>query len=110
MIVIINPEVRRYFYELQYILYEKDYFGFLEAAKKYVNELLDDIKKNLPIKTKKTAPKYFTDQFGKGLYYATFTKNKRTQWYAFFRIYKISGEIYYQVRHIENNHTAAHLI
>ena len=101
------PEVKLYFNDLITILYEKEYFGYEATAKKYVDELVDDILTNLPTKTKKTAPKHFTDRYGKGLYYTTFTKNKRTQWYAFFRIYQMDGEIYYQVRHIENNHTAA---
>jgi len=108
MKVIILPEVIDYFFELADILYDKGYFGFEESAIKYVRELYEDIKDNLPIKAKKQASKHFTDQYGKNLYYATFTKNRRTQWYAFFRMYEIDGEIYYQVRHIENNHTAAH--
>jgi len=107
MNVIIIPEVRQYFYELQYILYEKDYFSFYEDAERYVEELIADIKKNLPAKLKRKAPKHFTDRHGKGLYYAVFPKSKHTHWYAFFRIYRHDGELYYQVRHIENNHTAA---
>ena len=107
MRVIILPDVRQYFYELSCTLYEKDYFSFLETSKKYVDELVGDIKMNLPAKLKKKAPKHFTDKYGKGLYYAIFTKSKRTQWYAFFRIYEVDGETYYQVRHIENNYTAA---
>ena len=104
------PEVKQYFNDLITILCEKQYFSYEETAKKYVDELLDDILKNLPTKTKKPAPKHFTDRYGKNLYYATFPKNKHTQWYAFFRMYKVDGEIYYQVRHIENNHTAAHYL
>ena len=107
MTVIFTPEVLLYFEELVYILYKKEYFIFLETSKRYVDELVSDIKINLPAKLKKTAPKHFTDRYGKGLYYATFPKSKRTQWYAFFRIYEVDGETYYQVRHIENNHTAA---
>ena len=108
MKVIILPQVLDYLDKLVYILYEKNYFYFLDSSERYVDELLYNIEKQLPVKTKKSAPKHFTDLYGKGLYYATFPKNKRTQWYAFFRIYQVDGEIYYQVRHIENNHTAAH--
>ena len=104
------PEVKQYFNDLITILHEKGYFIYEESAKKYVDELLDDIIKNLPTKTKKPASKHFTDRYGKNLYYATFKKNRRTQWYAFFRMYEVEGEIYYQVRHIENNHTAAHYL
>ena len=107
MRVIFLPEVHDYLDSLIPILYEKEYFGFEDAAVKYIDELVDDIMINLPVKLKKVAPKHFTDQFGKGLYYAAFRKNKRTQWYAFFIIYQMDGETYYQIRHIENNHTAA---
>ena len=110
MKVIFTQKVLLYFEELTTILYEKEYFCFLETSKKYVDELIDDILKNLPQKAKKPASKHFTDRYGKNLYYATFAKNRRTQWYAFFRMYKVEGEIYYQVRHIENNHTAAHYL
>ena len=110
MKIIIFPEVIDYFLELADILYDKGYFGFEESAVKYVRELYEDINNNLSKKQKKPAPKHFTDRYGKNLYYATFPKNKHTQWYAFFRMYEVDGEIYYQVRHIENNHTAAHYL
>ena len=105
--VTFKPEVRQYFKDLIPILHDNGYFAFRENARKYVKDLVDDIKINLPNKLKRPAPKHFTDQFGEGLYYAVFQKNKRTQWFAFFRMYRKDGEIYYQVRHIENNHTAA---
>ena len=101
------PEVKKYLNNLITILYEKGYFSDREDSRKYVIELLDDIKTNLPKKLKRPAPKHFTDLYGKGLYYAVFQKNRRTQWYAFFRIYLKKGKLYFQVRHIENNHTAA---
>jgi hypothetical protein len=101
------PEVKQYLNDLITILYEKGYFSFEDTAKKYVDDLLDDIINNLPAKLKREAPKYFTDRYGKGLYYAVFKKNKLTQWYVFFRIYKKDGEWYYQVRYIANNHTVA---
>ena len=107
MKVVILPEILDYLDELAIILYEKEYFGFLETSSNYFKELLKEIKTTLPTKSKKPAPKYFTDRYGKGLYYATFKKNRRTQWYAFFIIYQMGGETYYQIRHIENNHTAA---
>ena len=107
MKVVILPEILDYLDELAIILYEKEYFGFFETSSNYFKELLKEIKTKLPAKSKKLAPLHFTDRYGKGLYYATFPKNRRTQWYAFFIIYRVDGETYYQVRHIENNHTAA---
>jgi hypothetical protein len=102
-----TPDVKQYLNDLITILYEQSYFYFEDTAKKYVDELLDDIITNLPGKLKRPASKYFIDKFGKGLYYAVFPKSKRTHRYIFFRIYKKNGELYYQVRYIANNHTAA---
>ena len=101
------PEVKHYLNALITILYEEGYFSYEGTAKRYIDELLDDILTQLPTKLKKPAPKHFTDKYGEGLYYAVFPKSKRTQWYAFFRMYRKDGEIIYQVRHVENNHTAA---
>ena len=78
--ILFTPEVLQYSKNLMQILYDKGYFVFKESAKKYVDELVYDIKTKLPAKPKKPAPKYFTDRYGKELYYATFTKSKRTQW------------------------------
>jgi hypothetical protein len=101
------PEVIEELEDLIDILYEKGYFSYEETSANYVVELFEDIINNLPKKIKRLAPKHFTDLYGEGLYYAVFQKNKRTQWYAFFRMYKNDEKLYYQVRHIENNHTAA---
>ena len=104
MRVIVTQEVFEYLENIVIILYENEYFGFIDAAKKYVDDIYNDITKNLPLKIKKHAPKYF-DKYGKGLYYASFIRNKNTTWYAFFKIYEENGEYIYQVRYITNNHT-----
>ena len=106
MQVILLPDVLEYFDNLVTILYEREYFGFEETALEYVTELYDDIITTLPTRPCKPAPAYF-DKYGKGMQYAIFSKNKRTQWYAFFRKYRKEGELYYQVRYIANNHTVA---
>ena len=79
MKVTVIPEVLEYMENLVPILYEKGYFSFKDSARKYVGELYDDIQTNLPAKLKKPAPKYFTDRYGEGLYYAVFPKSKHTQ-------------------------------
>ena len=101
------PEVIDELADLVDILFEKGYFSYAETSAEYVISLFEDIIENLPKKLKRKAPKYFTDRYGEGLYYAVFPKSKRTQWYAFFRMYEMNGEIFYQVRNIENNHTVA---
>jgi hypothetical protein len=77
MSVLLLPEVRECFKELQIILYKKDYFRFEIAAQKYTDELLDDILITLPTKRHKLTPKHF-DTYGKNMKYASFPKNKRT--------------------------------
>ena len=106
MKVIVTTEVYELLENLVIILYEQGYFGLEENARKYVNELHDDITRTLPTRPKKSAPPYF-DKYGEGMYYTAFKKNRRTSWYAFFRIYQKDGELYYQVRHIANNHTVS---
>lgn len=106
MQVLVSPEVRSYLYELSQILYDKEYFGFLESAEKYVETLFEEIKTTLPYKVNYPAPRYF-ERYGKKLLYSRFTKNKTTQWYVFFNIYQQDKETIYLVRYISNNHVIA---
>jgi hypothetical protein len=106
MRIIALPKVQQYLEDLKKVLFEKEYFVFEENAQKYVDDLFDDIKKNLPTCRHIPAPPFF-DKYGQDMYYAIFKKNKRTQWYVFFRMYKENGEDIYQVRYISNNHVIA---
>jgi hypothetical protein len=106
MNVYTTSAVKKYLNDLVAILYEREYFGFEDAAIKYVKELVYDIKTYLPTKQHSLAPKYF-DKYGKNMYYASFRKNKQTTWYAFFNKYKKNEEIIYLIRYIANNHTVA---
>jgi len=106
MKVIVLPKVLDYFEELVIILYEKEYFSFLDTSQKYIDELFDEIKEFLPTRVHKSAPIYF-DKYGKDMEYAVFKKSKRTSWYVFFRTYRENGEDVYQVRYIANNHLIA---
>ena len=98
--------MRQYIKELSFILYQKDYFSYLDYAERYVEELFVDIKTNLPTRLHKPAPEHF-DKYGKNMYYATFRKNKQTTWYAFFTKYIENGDTIYLVRYIANNHIMA---
>lgn len=106
MKVLFLPEVRMYFQELQNILFEKEYFGFEESAVQYVRDLIFDIEATLPERVSKIAPPYF-NRYGKELRYASFRKNRNTQWYVFFNKYRENGEVIYLVRYISNNHMIA---
>lgn len=103
MKIVTLPEVRKYLKELIQILYEKEYFGFEAYAQKYVEDLFHDILTNLPYKLKKPAPSYFK-RYGTKMLYATFRKNKTTQWYVFFNVYRKKGETIFVIRYISNNH------
>ena len=106
MKVIFKRVVIDYFLELVNVLYEKEYFGYLETAKSYSRSLFEEIKNDLPNKTKKNAPSYF-DRYGTGMQYSVFKKNKNTSWYVFFNTYHQSGETIYFVRFVSNNHVVA---
>jgi polyhydroxyalkanoate synthesis regulator phasin len=82
MRVLATTEVNEYWENLITILYEKGYFGSEKFAQRYVDELVYEIKTNLPYRTSKPAPKRF-------------------------ETYEENEEITYLVCHIENNHTAA---
>lgn len=107
--VLVLPEVRQYLRELIEILFDHEYFGFEETAVKYVEDLFEDIKVLLPTRSKRLAPAYFS-RYGKDMYYCTFKKSKRTQWYVFFNIYSENGELLYLIRYISNNHMVARLL
>jgi hypothetical protein len=104
--VLFTPQVRRYFNSLIPTLYRLEYFSHLESSRKYVKALVDDIINDLPSRPCRPASPYF-DKYGTGMWYATFPKNRRTVWYAFFTRYDDNGETVYLVRHIDNNHVVA---
>ncbi len=106
MKVVALPQVREYLKELSQVLYENEYFGFEESAIKYVEYLFKDIETTLHRRQKRQAPSYF-DHYGKNMFYATFKRNKNTQWFVFFTIYERNNELIYLVRHITNNHVSS---
>ena len=106
MNVIVLPEVLEYLENLVVILYEKEYFSFLETSSKYIKELLLDNKTSLPTRLHKPAPKYF-NQYGNDMKYAGFKKNRNTTWYVFFETYEENEKVFYLVRYIANNHVIA---
>ncbi|MDU1892187.1 MAG: hypothetical protein E6767_16005 [Dysgonomonas sp.] len=104
MKVLFLSEIREYFAELAFLLYQENYFGFEENAIRYARELFDEIEVDLPRKQKKKAPDHFS-KYGNDLSYAVFKKNNITQWYVFFETY--IQEKTYVVTYIGNNHTIA---
>ena len=105
MSVLFLPEIRKYFDELEIILYEKGYFSYEENAHEYVDDLFFDIKRNLPKCLHKRAPERYA-KYGKDVHYASFVKNKRTTWYAFFTKYQADNNeiIYLSALHRKQPH------
>jgi len=107
MKVLFSPRVQNFYYELEAVLLEKGYFNFKKNADNYVAELSRGIQNNLPNLRHKPAPERYA-KYGEDLHYASFIKNKRTTWYAFFTKYQDeNNEIIYLVHYIGNNHTEA---
>ena len=106
MNVLATPDVQAYMQRLVFILNEKGYFSYEDDARRYVKDLYQDIKNNLPSKQHRPAPPYY-EKYGKDLYYAVFKKNRRTSYYTFFSKYDDNGQTVFLVCYIGNNHTEA---
>ena len=104
--VVFNENVKFLFFELIDVLYQKEYFGYLDEAKEYVSEIelyfSTEIPKFHRLGLSKKAMPYF-EKYGDNLFFAAYRKTKtRTTWYAF---YEIFDNRYFKVVHIINNHT-----
>jgi len=104
--VVFDQSVKWTFFELVDILYQKEYFGFLDDVKKYVSEIEQYFKTEIPnlhrLGLNKEVTSYF-EKYRESLFVATYRRKKnRTTWYAF---YEVFDERYFKVVHIANNHT-----
>lgn len=86
-----------YLDELIFILYTQEYFGFIENAERYIDNIYDAIEIAIQRKQYKSTPIALIKH---GSFYIAFKANKHTTWYAFFNI----KENKYLIRHITNNH------
>jgi hypothetical protein len=79
--VILTPSVISYLDDLVLILYKKEYFGFIESAEEYVDEIYDAIPERIKKSPHKKAPKSIKYLGSKYVFYKP---NVRTTWYIFF--------------------------
>jgi hypothetical protein len=100
--IIFSKKVEIFLDELMLLLFEKEYFGFPDSAKLYVNRLISFMEQYIGVLPGKNAPVFF-QRFGQNMKYITYQPNKRTSWYIF---YQERNNIYL-VRYITNNHVAA---
>ena len=104
--VVFSENVKFLFFEHIDILYQKEYFGYLDDAKEYVSEIEQYFRTEIPklhrLGLSKRAMPYF-EKYGDNLFFATYRRTKtRTTWYAF---YEIFDNRYFKIMHIINNHT-----
>jgi len=95
--VIFKKEVLDYFDELVYVLFEKDYFSYIENAKRYVGEIIDFITVEIANFPHKNSPSNL-NYLGKN--YIFYKSNNRTTWFIFFE--KQNDK--YLITSIINNH------
>lgn len=81
--------------ELSVKLFEDEYFGFVEDAENYVNNILDFVNTIPALKQKRTSNNKH------GLYYCKYKHNHKTTWYITFDV----EEDIYLIRYITNNHS-----
>ena len=94
--IIISIEVRSRLKELVHLLFEKDYFGFKDSAKSYVDKIVETI---LAIPRLKH---YQTKDTSRGSYFVRHKANSNTTYYILF---DIKGNRYY-ITNIISNHEA----
>ena len=92
------PVVRTYLEDLILTLFEKEYFGFKDSAKKYVSKLIDYIDKEALTIPHKTSPRQLSHL---GKYYFIYRANNLTTWYIFLEKDAVGCIITF----ITNNHT-----
>ncbi len=93
--VSISKKVNDTLEKLVDILFDEDYFNYLEDAVKYVNNISDFIYV-IPNKPYRVSPNNKNGQ-----YYISYKPNKHTTWYISF---DIDGDLYF-IRNITNNHS-----
>ena len=86
-----------YFDKLIYVLFEDEYFGFVESSEDYVNRIVDFIFENIEDFPSKKTPIQLK-KFGTN--YIFYKINPHTTWFVFFE--KSNND--YFVTHLLNNH------
>lgn len=79
--VVFTPSVISYLDDLVLILYKKEYFGFIESAEEYVDDIYDAVPEKIRKSPHKKTPKSLQYL---GFNYVFYKSNARTTWYIFF--------------------------
>lgn len=97
--IIFDDNFIEYLNDLVTILYNLDYFGFIESAEKYTANIFVFIENNIHKVPHHPAPAYFS-RYQPDMKFIAYQASKRTTWYIFF---KQSGNRYL-IYYISNNH------
>lgn len=92
------PDVEFYLNDLADILFQKEYFGFSESAKDYVDRITHYVEENIELHPAKNTPHELSHY---GEKYIVYKANDKTSWYIFFS----QEESFYFIQYITNNHT-----
>ncbi|GAA3728338.1 hypothetical protein GCM10022422_07860 [Flavobacterium ginsengisoli] len=79
--IIFENSVLEYFDNLVFVLFEKEYFGFVESAQIYINKIVDYIKSNISTFPHSKTPDSLRYLGSNYIFYKT---SSRTTWYIFF--------------------------
>jgi len=83
--------------ELVFVLYNENYFSFIENAYAYTSEIYDFIDYSIETFPRKATPKSLSKY---GDFYIFYKSNSRITWYIFFS----KKHSNYLIKHITNNH------
>jgi hypothetical protein len=93
--IVILPALENKLFDLIFILYDKEYFGFPENALAYVDNIIDFIYSIPTLRYKKTKNSKY------GTYYCSYKPNRSTTWFICFDF----EDKTYLIKNITNNHT-----
>lgn len=91
------PEIELFLNKLSDVLFEKNYFSYLQYSENYVEELTNFIEQNISNYSHKDTPKKLI-KFGTN--YLFYKANNRTTWYIFFE----KQDHRFLITYITNNH------
>lgn len=95
--IVFQRNVLDYFDDLIFVLFQEQYFGFIESSEIYVDKIVDFIKNDLATFPSKKTPiqlQYL------GSNYVFYQSNQRTTWYIFFE----QSNYNYLITNIINSH------
>lgn len=97
--VVILPALESKLFDLVFILYDKEYFGFVENALEYVDNIVNFMYTIPTLRHRKTKNTKY------GTYYCSYKSNRSTTWFISFDF----EDDTWLIKNISNNHTKEYL-